>query len=417
MLKKRIFIILIFTISTCFFVDMAYAVDKAIIYLSSQQDFVEKGQEIEVSVNIESAKTAAFNFSLYFDQSKFEYISELSNTSVIDHRISVVWFDEKGGEGAKEGKLITFKFRAKEEGLATFLIEGEFYDSNGQLIQTDFMEKQIQIEKVENNILRRSEEAIKEEKNSAYLQTLRLDREGLVPNFDKTVYEYYLTIPDEIQDIEVLAVAESSNAVIEISGNKNLQKGLNDIVIHVASDDGIKDNVYTIHVSKTGNLELTNANLEILAIENELLNPPFDVSQTNYKIEISNEKSSIHILAVPEMENSIVEVMGGNDLKEGNNLIVIMVTAPDGFTKRKYEVEVYRRDLWEENDYQEEQKRRKEDLEKAYQMEETSSVDINKIQEDATKVQSEKYQNFMIFGILIVILVLILFWVIRKRKK
>ena len=43
----------------------------------------------------------------------------------------------------------------------------------------------------------------------------------------------------------------------------------------MTSADKTQSKVYKIYVSKTNNLELANTNLETLAIENTLLNPPF----------------------------------------------------------------------------------------------------------------------------------------------
>ena len=73
--------------------------------------------------------------------------------------------------------------------------------------------------------------------SNANLQVLRLDKEGMVPNFESGIYQYYLTVPTTIEKIEVLAIAENPNATVQITGNENLKEGFNIIKVQVLSED------------------------------------------------------------------------------------------------------------------------------------------------------------------------------------
>lgn len=374
MLKRGVRIILILIIACFYCINIAYGNNKAIITVTSNQNRVEKGEEIEITIKIEEAKTSAYDFSLYFDNAKWDCISNVENTNVLGNRVLFVWFDEKGGEGAKQGDLVTFKFRAKEDGLTTFQIDGEFYDQNGKIIETNFEEKQVRIGKEESSLFQEEKEEGNDTKQSnANLQALRLGREGITPNFSPDVYEYYLTVPTSVQDIEVLAISENPNATIQITGNTNLQNGLNMIRVQVISLDKAQSNTYTIQVTKTDHMELANTNLEILAIENVLLVPPFNSNQTNYQSQIANEQETLNVLAIPENEQAVVTITGKDNLKEGDNLLEIVVTAPNGFSKKKFQVKVYRRNEEEEKNYQEERQLQKKALEDAYEIEKTSN--------------------------------------------
>lgn len=421
--------ILILMFVFCLFFNVSYAFTTGTVYLTTNQDILEKGEDIEVAVNIENTKTATFNFSLYFDDSKLEYVSGPENTNVIGNRIVFVWYDTQGGNAAKKGELAKFKFKAKEDGLATFTVQGEFYSEVGQLIQTDYKYKQVQIGKEESTLQRQAQEeqGSNFEGSNAYLQSLRLEKEGITPNFNKEIYEYYLTIPNNIQNLEVLAISENPNASINISGNKDLKEGLNDIVIQVISEDKTQNKAYTIHTTKTANIELANTNLEILAIENVLLNPPFDANETNYKAEISNQTTDLNIFAVPQNEQATIEMNGKNDLKEGHNLIDIVVTAPNGFTKRNYQIDVYKRNLDEETKYQEEQKMQKEKLEQAYKIQELSAnsgenkSDKNESEENGENKEKKQTGNLFfwiaIIGIVVFgILILVIYKKIFKKR-
>lgn len=391
-----------------FFVNISYASTTGIVYLTTNYEIMEKGEEIEIVVNIDDTKTASFNFSLYFDDSKLECVSAPETTNIVGNRIICVWYDTQGGNGAKQGELAKFKFKTKEDGIATFSIQGEFYSEKGQLIQTKFVNKQIQIGKNESELQKQAkeEQGITEETSNTNLQVLRLNKEGMIPDFNKNVFEYYLTIPNDIQDVDVLAISENANASINISGNTNLKEGLNDIIIQVVSEDGTQNKVYTIHTTKTSNIQLANTNLEILAIENVLLNPAFDINEINYKTEVSNETTNLNVLAVPENENAHIEISGKDNLKEGNNLVKVLVVAPNGFTKKNYQIEVYRRNLEEETKYQEEQKMKNEKLEQAYKIQELSTNSENIQIQNEGEVNKDKKQNNVIFWVVISIVVL-----------
>lgn len=398
------------------FCNISYASTTGTVYLTANQEVLEKEEEVEITVNIENSKVGAFNFSICFDDSKLEYIKETENSRVIDNRIISVWYDEQGGAGAKEGELTKFKFKAKENGIATFTIQGEFYSEIGQLIQTDFNYKQIQIGKKESVLQKQAQEeqGSNLEQSNANLQSLRLEQEGITPSFSKEVFEYYLIISNNIQNLEVLAISENPNASIDIRGNTNLKQGLNDIIIEVVSEDKTQNKTYTIHTTKTANIELANTNLEILAIENVLLNPPFDINETNYKAEISNQTTEVNILAVPANEQATIEISGKNDLKEGHNLITIVVTAQNGFTKKNYQIDIYKRNLDEETKYQEEQKDLNEKLEQAYKIDKLSTnKDYN--QEEMKEDKGNK-KNIIFWGMAIVFVIVVLITFIFKVK-
>ncbi len=409
--------ILIILVCSCYICNISYATETGTVYIQSDKEIIEKDDEIEISINLKDAKTAAFNFSLYFDDTKFECMSDFESMNIKENQILYVWYDENGGNLPKEGELAKFKFKAKEDGLATFVIQGEFYSETGQLIQIEFKEKQIQIGKEKSLLKQQAEEqGTNSQSKNAYLQVLRLDKEGISPSFDKDIYEYYLTIPNNIEEIEVLAISENPNATIEISGNTNLKNGLNKIEIIVTSPNQSQKKVYNIEVTKTDNLELSNANLEILAIENYLLNPAFDTNETNYNIEVSNTLEKINIFAVGENEEAKVEIIGTDNLKIGSNLVTVTVTAPNGFTKKKYLIEVYKRNAEEENTFLEEQKLQIEKAEEAYRLEETNA-NINK-DNDKEEINNEKNNKYIIFGTsVIVFLIVIAAIFINYRKK
>ncbi len=418
MLKKITLTMLIFIASCSLLGNVILASENATVYLSSNKKEANKDEEIEITVNIQNTKTAACNIAVYFEETKVEFISDIENTNLVENKVNFVWFDQLGGEGAKEGEIVTFKFRAKEDGLVTFTVNGEFYNQKGQLIETDFKEEQVQIGKTEIDLQNQlqEEQGSNPETSNCNLKTLRVDAQGLTPTFEPQIEEYYLVVPNSIQSVDVLAVSDNPNAIVDIKGNTDLKEKINDIKIQVTSADKTKSKVYTIHVSKTDNVEIANTNLEILAIENILLNPPFEALQTNYKVEVSNETENLNIFAVPENEKATVEINGKDNLKEGNNLVTVVVKAQDKITTKTYRINVNRRNLEEEKKYQEEKEKQKEELENAYKIEKTSAT-IDNSQEQSIKNQKFPYKIIAILTIGVLIIALIVWGIVWRIKK
>lgn len=243
------------------------------------------------------------------------------------------------------------------------------------------------------------------------LNSLRINIAGITPDFKKDINNYYITVGNEVNDIEVEAIAENPDATIEITGNYNLQEGLNLITINIISSDRMQNNTYTIQVTKTDEGELANTNLEILAIENILLNPPFDANITHYDIEVPNQISSLNILAVPENINASVEIIGNDEIEVGNNLISVFVTAQNDFSKKEYVINAYRRNEQEEAEFEDEQEINEMKLEQIYKIERLSSS-LSK--NDSNKQNLNNKQVVVAILLVAIILILCITLIIKK---
>ena len=88
----------------------------------------------------------------------------------------------------------------------------------------------------------------KENKSSNnFLSNIRLNNGNI--NFEKNVLEYNINVLYDVDNIEVTAVPEDNKSKIEISGNENLNVGLNKIKILVIAEDG-SEREYIINVDK-----------------------------------------------------------------------------------------------------------------------------------------------------------------------
>ena len=427
---KFIFKIIIFMFVFMFFINYIisfnfnniYARTKGNVYLSSNKQEVNVGQKIEISINIEGFNTSAYDFELYFDIDKLDFLenaNDKDNINVINNKINYIWFDRSGNDEVT-GNIKTFKFKAKKEGVVTFTINGNFYTNKAQEVDTSFNNLQVDIIDVNNNksiLQKQAKEEIGESNNvsNSKLQNLRLNIEGLVPEFNKDVFEYYLTINNNINNLEILTVPENKNSKIEITGNENLKEGLNIIKVRITSEDNTSSSSYIINVTKTNNIEDANTNLETLAIQNYLLYPNFDNTVTNYNVEVSNDTNNINLLAIPEDEEAKVEIDKNDKLQEGNNTIKITVTAKNNFTKKVYKINVYRRNENEEKEYKLKQEENKELLNNIQRT--STSQDDNNNQKQTEEQNKDMYLILTLIILLIILIFTVIFFKIRRSKK
>ena len=392
-MKKIIyFVITIFMIILFSYPLKSRALENATFYLQSDKDNVIIGDEFEVSLNLKGINTSVYSIEIFFDTTKLEFISGPENSNVIGNKVKIVWYDSNGGTEVKQGELEKLKFKSIAPGIADFDVNGEFFDENINLMQTDF--ENFQIEILEQDVDEGANGRTIQNQNSTQLKSLRLNVEGIVPDFETDIYDYSLTLPEqlkEIKDIEVQTIAENENAKIEVSGNKNLKDGLN--IINVVVTNQGKSQEYKIKVTKTQNLEMANTNLENLAIEYAILSPEFNEQITRYNTQVANEINQLNIFAIPENEKGKVEILGNNNLNEGNNKIEIKVTAPNGFTQRIYEINVYRRNKQEETMYDQEVDKVKKRLEEAYSVNKEVSENDNSGERTINSDKNDKSKN------------------------
>ena len=323
-MKKIVYLLISYIFIFVFWVNSVYGYTNTQVYLYSNKNIVKKGEEIDIILSIDNAKTASYTAYIYFDDSYFEYVTGPDISNIDNNRIIYVWYDQNGGQNPKDGNLASFKFKAKQDGTTTFNVSGEFYDEQGNLIETDFKDFEVEI----------GEKLIDD--NTVNLQTL----------------------------------------------------------------DSI-------------------TNLENLAVENMLLYPSFDTNITNYNFEVPNDVTDLNILAVPENENAKVEMKGGSNLKEGDNLIKVTVTAENGYSQKIYNLNAYRRSQEEENVYIQEQEENKKKLEQIYQTQKTSTELETNEENNVVSQNKEMNRNNLVFIIVIAIgvILVIIIWSFYKRNK
>lgn len=395
----------------------------------------ESNEELYIDFN--NTSIASMTLEIFFDTKILEYENNMENSNYSNGRLLYTWVSETG-RNEQISEIGPFKFKRLSDANSKILVTGEFYNEKGERINID--SQSTNIVSSTQNINTNNEENIENEngnsnsdnntnisKDNTNLAVLRLNHEGISPNFSKEIKEYYIVVDESINKFNITTIAENPNSIINITGNDSLKSGLNTININVKSEDKTKEANYKIYVTKTSNMEKANANLENLAIEHGTLNPEFDANITNYKVEVSNSIDTVNVLAVPERINAKVNINKNNKLEVGDNTIEIIVNAEDNITKKKYIVVVHRRTNDEETQAEEETKAQTERLSAILQ--ENNNLNNNMEQEVVTEANNEVTNeteeasnkvsdDIYVYGAVGIAIILIIICVIyNKRKK
>ena len=406
-MKNRIKILIAFFLTL--FLNTNICSAQSQIKIISEKEIIQKDETVEIKIEINDIPIAAFTLEIYWDNSKLEYMQGPENSNYSNNRILYTWVNNNG-RNMQTVDVGTFVFKGIEDGTANITVTGEFYNENGEEIEIESSSLEIAIGETEN-----VEQIISEQSNvsadNTNLRILRLNHEGISPEFQKDIKEYYFVTDKAIENLDVTAIPENSKSTVTITGNRNLQMGENTITIAVEAEDKSKTSEYKIYVTRTKNLELANANLETLAIRQATLNPEFDSNMTQYKAEIANDINKIDILAIPQRQNATVTILGSEEMQIGHNKIEVTVLAEDGITSKKYYIDIYRL-----NETEEIQKQEQKEVE-AERLSAILEEQVNNKNEEEINIEEKNKKTVLAISILILLAIILTSIIIYKRKK
>lgn len=182
--------------------------------------------------------------------------------------------------------------------------------------------------------------------------------------FTKNTYEYSVTVPYEVTSLDVYYTLSKSTSIADVSGSSDFKVGENAIQILVTAEDGTQK-TYTINVTResekiatqqpneneqnpnnkpeevpTNQPDTNSLKLETLEISKGKLSPAFDSSITNYSVTVGSSVTKLDITAVANDENATIEIAGNEELKEGKNIITILVRNSDNSEVVTYQINV-----------------------------------------------------------------------------
>ncbi len=185
---------------------------------------------------------------------------------------------------------------------------------------------------------------------------------GIRPNdftgFTRNKYEYDVEVPNDVAEVEVYATPRDSKAKVTGTGKVKLDVGENKLNVAVTAEDGTTK-TYTINVTRAASEEENTDNtenpeetpaieqpeektlaLQTLSIKNVNLSPKFDPEKYEYTVGITEDLSSLDIEAKANEENATVEIIGNENLQQGENTITILVSNSETDESATYQITV-----------------------------------------------------------------------------
>lgn len=167
-----------------------------------------------------------------------------------------------------------------------------------------------------------------------YLKSLELSDGNI--SFNKNTLNYTFTVKNEVESINIKAVAEDEKAKISGVGTKTLKVGNNAITIKVTAENG-KTRNYVINVKRLDKDNVVSNNNKLSSLEVENYQFTFDSENLQYNITIEDE-TELNISYLTDDPSSSVVVEGNANLKDGS-VINIYVTSSDG-NVRTYKINI-----------------------------------------------------------------------------
>ena len=241
--------------------------------------------------------------------------------------------------------------------------------------------------------------------NVATLANLGIKGQYDFTGFKASKTSYSVTVPNEAESVEIYATKGQSGQKITGTGVKQLKEGANAINVVVTAEDGKTTKTYIINIERKTSEETTenpeenveetsteeqeSFGLKELKIEGIEITPEFKTDIYTYTAELKDDKTSLELTTVPTVENAEIEVTGNEDLKDGENIITVIVKEKDTDKTATYQITV--------NKISKEQN--------------ITDTTVNKMQ-----LSKKKIIVICAAGVVLLLIVIILIVIIKRRK-
>ncbi len=185
-----------------------------------------------------------------------------------------------------------------------------------------------------------SQQPTQPKSNNAKLASLGVSGYTLSPAFNADTTVYTVTVPDSASTVTVTGSKGDTTQSISGLGSVNLTGASTTHSVVVTAEDGTKK-TYTITINKQttpGPTLDSDSKLKDLTIGGTTIKD-FSPTKTTYTINVDKDTTSLNIAGIANSSKSTVAVSGGTNLKEGNNVATVTVTAEDG-SKSVYTINI-----------------------------------------------------------------------------
>ena len=153
----------------------------------------------------------------------------------------------------------------------------------------------------------------------------------ITPAFSNDVDVYDVTVPYDVEKLDLSLLLNDSKAKYEINGNENFQVGkVNVVTVKITAEDGTTRTII-YNVTRTTDEDGTKLT-DIGLGGNYPLNPTFDPDIIGYTVTVPGNVDKLD-LNPKAPEGTTVKTYGNEHLKEGWNTILVTATDQKGYTR------------------------------------------------------------------------------------
>ncbi len=253
-MKKIIGFFLIFTLSVICGI-CAYADEPASLYITVPQGQVNVGDTVTVRLDITAVKPIGkVTASLSYDVSVLTFVSGDGATG----GNGIINVDQLNG--LNDGASISLSFTAASQGQANVAVSScKIYDAFDQPFELGEKSASIQVANAEQTTSPTQTETQTQTTTKAtdangvptqgVLVDLQIDNGTLIPPFMYSIHEYSVTVPYEVEKVEIEGKTASRQDNIWYTGNPDCVVGRNVRTITVTDIYG-NETVYTINITR-----------------------------------------------------------------------------------------------------------------------------------------------------------------------
>lgn len=282
------------------------------ITIEKEQDIVEDKKSSDAT--LKSLNVSGYTLTPTFKSSINTYSMQVKN-NVTALNVSAIPNSDKatvvvtGNKNWKEGvNVINIKVTAEDGTVNTYIVN------------------------VTRKPLNDSNQNTNKKSDDNYLKTLIINSSHEISSkFDKNVLSYHVTVPYNVDKLDLSYATSNSKAKVTVKGNENFQVDkTNTVEVEVTAEDGTK-RIYILNVTRS--TQTSDTDLKDIVIDGIPLSPAFNPDILEYDTKVSGDTDKLDIKVDPKTNGSKVEIIGNDNLKEGKNTVLIKVTDKNGFSK------------------------------------------------------------------------------------
>lgn len=300
---------------------------------STQKPVVGSDVYILLSANYGDFNIREIYLRIKYDPSylEFEQSYWIQGTGDVTNKNGYVYIKKPdNGRIWTSGNQMQFKFKVLKTG--TFKVEVDSVDETGNVVNGYYTNGDPIAQSFANVTITSVNPS-----TNTFIGGISVEGYILSPTFKETTYDYRLTVPANVNEVNIKAVKGDVNQTITGTGPKKLEYGLNRARVIVSAQDG-SSRTYQIMITRTDN-RTGDTSLRSLGVSNT--NIAYQKDKTTYDAVVSRSVESVLITATATDTRATIVGTGTKNLNIGLNSFDLKVTSSSG-AEATYKINITR---------------------------------------------------------------------------